>query len=126
MSPENRRGQFKPFLESSDAEARAGLFGIRDIYTATWLAYSGYRLVKTNSDGFNSEFFFAGVPADALLAYTNGKEMSISPRKMFDVFQALRRTSRQYRRTDVSQEPNGQHNHEEDAGQHQHEDAVAG
>lgn len=71
---------------------------VKDIYVAAYLAALGYKLQMARSDGYQSEFYFKNVDGGDIIKYYNGEaHTQLSPRKLFDSFQNMRRVSRQVR-----------------------------
>jgi len=70
---------------------------VKDIYLAAFLNFLGYPLVFTRSDGFQAEFYFADVPHSVIMEFVNNEGDGQMARRLFDSFQAMRRTSRQIR-----------------------------
>lgn len=70
-----------------------------DIYLASYLHTLGKELLRVRSIGPIAEFTFKDVNAHEVLVYHNGAFINISPRKLFDSFQNMRRISKQMKFT---------------------------
>ena len=85
----------KPALTLNHANHDESVYAVRDIYAAAFLNSMGFKMVDVTSNGFQAEFCFAGVTARIILGYYNEDVVELSPKKLFDSFQNMRRISRQ-------------------------------